>query len=118
MGRIDESINRAKARKRPQPGQPGPPLMTPGNYLAIVCLSLGAALAAFVPGSLEPRLGNLFFFGLMPALGFSAGGYVLGQLLVFGVKLCDKIMVRCTHYAVHLANVFINRAGAHVSNWL
>jgi hypothetical protein len=92
--------------------------MRAGNYLAIICLLFGAALAAFVPSSLEPRLGNLFLFGVMPAAGFSAGGYVLGQLLVFGVKLCDRIMVRCAHYAVHLANAFINWASAHVSNGL
>src|SRR5262245_33720660 len=118
QARIDEGINRvrySKARKRPQPG---PAVMTAGNYLAIVCLFLGAALAAFVPESFEPRLGNLFVFGVMPAVGFSAGSYVLGQLLVFGVKICDKVMVRCTHYAVHLANVFISRASAHVSDRL
>jgi hypothetical protein len=78
----------------------------------------GAALAAFVSGSLEPRLGNLFFFGVMPAVGFYAGGYVLGQLLVFGVKLCDTIVARCSQYAAHLANALLNRVGAHVSNLL
>jgi hypothetical protein len=92
--------------------------MRAGNYLAVICLFFGAALAAFVSGSLEPRLGNLFLFGVMPAVGFSAGGYVVGQLLVFGVKLCDTIMVRCAHYAVHLANALINWAGAHVPNCL
>jgi hypothetical protein len=30
----------------------------------------------------------------MPAVGFYAGGYVLGQLLLIGVKLCDTIMAR------------------------
>jgi hypothetical protein len=91
--------------------------MRAGNYLAIVCLFVGGALAAFVSGSLEPRLGNLFCFGVMPAVGFSAGGYVLGQLLVFGVKLCDTIMVRCSQYAVHLANTLLNWAGAYISSW-
>ena len=92
--------------------------MRAGSYLAVLCLIFGAALVAFVPGSLEQRLGNLFSFGLLPAVGFSAGGYVLGQLLVFGVKLCDKIMVRCSHYAVHLANAFIKWESAHVPNCL
>ena len=54
--------------------------MRAGNYLGVMCLFFGAALAAFVSGSLEPRLGNLFVFGVMPAVGFSAGGYVLGRL--------------------------------------
>jgi hypothetical protein len=92
--------------------------MTAGNYLAMVCLFLGAALAAFVPGSLESRFGNLFCFGVMPAVGFSAGGYVLGRMLVLAVKLCDMIMARCSQYAVHLATARLNWAAAHVSSWL
>jgi hypothetical protein len=92
--------------------------MRAGKYLAVTCLLFGAALAAFVSGSLEPRLGNLFFFGVMPAVGFYAGGYVLGQLLVFGVKLCDSIVARCSQYAAHLANALLNWAGVHVSNWV
>jgi hypothetical protein len=55
---------------------------------------------------------EIYFFGLMPAVGFYAGGYVLGQLLVFGVKLCDTIMARGSQYAVHLANTLLNWAGA------
>jgi hypothetical protein len=92
--------------------------MRAGKYLAVICLFFGGALAAFVSGSLEPRLGNLFCFGLMPAVGFYVGGYVLGQLLVFGVKLCDTIMARCSHYATQSANAFITRASAHLSKWL
>jgi hypothetical protein len=92
--------------------------MRAGNYLAVICLFVGAAIAAFVSGSLEQRLGNLFSFGLMPAVGFYAGGYVLGQLLVFGVKLCDTIMARCSQYAVHLANNLLNWAAAYISSWL
>ena len=92
--------------------------MRAGNYLAVISLFFGAALAAFVSGPLEPRLGNLFCFGVMPAVGFYAGGYVLGQLLVFGVKLCDTVMARCSQYAAHLANILLDWAGAHVSNWL
>jgi hypothetical protein len=92
--------------------------MRAGKYLAVLCLFFGAALTAFVSGSLESRLGNLFVFGVMPAVGFYAGGYVLGQLLVFGVKLCDTIMARCSQYAVHLTNTFSNWAGAYISSWL
>jgi hypothetical protein len=92
--------------------------MRAGKYLAVTCLLFGAALAAFVSGSLEPRLGNLFFFGVMPAVGFYAGGYVLGQLLVFGVKLCDSIVARCSQHAAHLANALLNWASVHVSNWV
>jgi hypothetical protein len=92
--------------------------MRAGNYLAVMCLFFGAALAAFVSGSLEPRLGNLFVFGVMPAVGFSAGGYVLGHLLVFGVKAGDTIMVRCFQYMAQLANALINWAYATVPNWV
>ena len=91
--------------------------MRAGNYLAVICLFVGAALAAFVSGSLEARLGNLFVFGVVPAVGLYAGGYVLGQLLVFGVKLCDTIMARCSRYAVQLANRLLNRGETHVPNW-
>jgi hypothetical protein len=92
--------------------------MRAGSCLAVTCLFFGAAIAAFISGSLEQRLGNLFSFGLMPAVGFYAGGYVLGQLLLFGVKLCDTIMVRCSQYAAQLASALLNGAGAHVSSWL
>jgi hypothetical protein len=61
QARIDESINRARYSKARQSPQPGPAVMRAGNYLAVICLFFGAALAAFVSGSLEQRLGNLFF---------------------------------------------------------
>jgi hypothetical protein len=89
-----------------------------GNHLAVVCLSFGVAFAAFVSGSLEQRIGNLVFFSLIPAMAFYAAGHTLGQVLVFGVALCDMIMARCFRYAMRLANDLFTRAGAHVSNWL
>jgi len=86
--------------------------MRAGNHLAVVCLSFGAAFAAFVSGSLDQRIGNLFFFGLIPAVGFYAGGHILGQVLVFGVELCDMIMARCFRYAVRLVN-HLFKVGRH-----
>src|SRR5438270_13543192 len=118
QARVDQRINQARYSKARKSPQPGPAVMRAGNYLAVICLFFGAAIATFVSGSLEPRLGNLFFFGVMPAVGFYAGGYVLGQLLVFGVRLCDMIMARCSQYAAHWANAFLNGAGVHVSNWV
>jgi hypothetical protein len=47
--------------------------MRAGNVLAVACLSFGTVFAAFVSGSLDQRIGNLFFFGLIPAVGFHAG---------------------------------------------
>ena len=110
--RIDRvGIYSSKAR---QVGQPGPAVMRAGKFLAVVCLSFGTVFAVFVSGSLDQRIGNLFFFGLIPAVGFYAGSHILGQLLVCGVELCDMIMARCFRCAVLL----IIWAGTHVSNWL
>jgi hypothetical protein len=48
--------------------QPGPTAIRVGLFLAVVCLSFGAAVATLTPVSLEQRLGNLFFLGLVPAV--------------------------------------------------
>jgi hypothetical protein len=90
--------------------------MRAGNRLAVVCLCFGAAFATLVSGSLDQRIGNLFFFGLIPAVCFYAGGNILGQVLVFGVELCDMIMARCFRYAVRLVNDLLRWAGTNVSN--
>jgi hypothetical protein len=92
--------------------------MRAGTYLALICLIFGAALAAFVSGSLEQRLGNLFCFGLMPAIGFYAGAYVLGRLLMLGVTICDAVVGVCSQYAAQLANAFVTWGSAHLSKWL
>ena len=101
-----DGINRARLHSSKVRGspQPGPAVMRTGNHLAIVCLFCGAAFAAFVSGSLEQRIGNLFCFGLIPAVGFYAGGHILGKLLVFGVPLCDMIMAGGFRYVVRLVN--------------
>jgi len=103
---VYNSINRAglyssKARGSPHPG---PAVIRVSNHLTVVCLFFGVAFAAFVSGSLEQRIGNLFSFGLIPAISFYAGGHVLGQLLVFGVELCDL----CFRYAVRLISVLLS----------
>ena len=114
--RIDQAgFYSSKAR---QVGQPGPAAMRAGNHLAVVCLSFGAAFAAFVSGSLEQRIGNLFFFGLIPAVCLYAGGHILGQLLVLGSALCDMIMAHCFRCAVLLINDLLSWVGTHVSNRL
>jgi hypothetical protein len=120
MRQAPDIINRrglssSKARRRPQPG---PAVMRAGNHVAVLCLFFGAAVAAFVSGSLEQRVGNLFSLGLIPAVAFYAGGHILGQLLVLGVKLCDMIMARCSQYAVRLANELLSWADTRVSSWL
>jgi hypothetical protein len=77
-------INRGRSSK-----EPGPAFMMLGNHLALVCLFLGAALAIFVSGAFEQRIGNLLIFGWMPAIGFYATGPMLDQLLIFGGKFCE-----------------------------
>ena len=91
--------------------------MRAGKFLAVVCLSFGT-VTVFVSGSVQQRIGNLFFFGLIPAVGFYAGGHILGQLLVWGVELCDMIMARCFRCAVLLINDLLSSAVTHVSNGL
>jgi hypothetical protein len=120
MGRapIYNGVNRARSSKGRGSPHPGPAVIRAGSHLAVACLFFGAAFAAFVSGSLEQRIGNLFFFGLIPAVGFYAGGHILGQVMVFGVELCDMIMARCFRYAVRLVNDPLSWAGTHVSNWL
>jgi hypothetical protein len=116
MGRapVSNGINRVGLYSSKARGSfhPGPAVMRASNHLAVVCLFLGVALAAFLSGSLEQRIGNLFSFGLLPAISFYVGGHVLGQLLVFGVELCDL----CFRYAVHLMSGLLSWAGTRVSN--
>jgi hypothetical protein len=102
----------SKAR---QSGQPGPAALRAGNLLAVVCLSFGTAFAAFVPAALEQRIVSLFFFGLIPAVGFYAGGHILSQLFVFSGELCDMFVAPCFRYAVPLVNDLMSWVGTSVS---
>jgi len=72
---------------------------------------LGAAFAVFVSGSIEQRIGNLLIFGLMPAAAFYATGHMLGQLLIFGVKLCDMLSVRSSRKVLLVAQDLLSWAG-------
>jgi hypothetical protein len=95
-------INRARSCGR-KSHEPGPAFIRVGNHLALVCLFLGAALAVFVSGSFEHRIGNSLIFGLMPAIGFYATGHMLNQLLIFGVKFCDMLVVCCSRKVLLVA---------------
>jgi hypothetical protein len=92
-----------------------PAALRAGGPLATVCLFFGIALAAFVPGSLEQRTGNFFLFGLIPAVGFYAGGHILGWLLMFISELCEMIVVRCFRCVMHLISDLISWAAPRVS---
>ena len=104
--------------KAQQVGQPGPAIVRAGNGLAVICLSFGAAFAAFASSSLEQRIGNLFFLGCIPAVAVYAGGHILGQLLAVSSKLCDVIMAGSFRYATLLLKELLSWVGTHVSNWL
>ena len=96
----------------------GPAALRAGHLLAVVCLSFGTAVAAFLPESLERRIGNLFLFGLIPAIGFYAGGHILARLLMFSSELCEMILARCFRCAMLLVNYLMSWAGARVANLL
>jgi hypothetical protein len=90
-----------------QNSQLGPATLRAGNVLAVLCLLFGAAFTAFVPATPEERIGSLFFFGLVPAAGFYAGGHILSQLLVLGSELCEMIAARCFRCFARLVNSFV-----------
>jgi hypothetical protein len=88
-------------------GQLGPSTRLAGSFLALLCLFFGIAISAYVPSSLEQRIGSLFFFGLIPAVGFYAAGHILGHLLMFGASLCELIAIRCLRCFVILVGKFV-----------
>jgi hypothetical protein len=104
--------------KAQQVGQPGPAIVRAGNGLAVICLSFGAAFAAFSSGSLEQRIGNLIFLGVIPAVAVYAGGHLLGQLLVVSSKLCDVIMAGSFRYAKPLLKELLSWVGTHAESLL
>src|SRR5262249_61978217 len=77
----------SKAR---QTGQLGSTTLRAGSLLAALCLLIGFAFAAYVPASLEERIGNLFFFGLIPAAGFYGSGYVISYFLG---RVCRRLEI-------------------------
>ncbi len=99
-----------------QNGQLGSTTLRAGHLLAILCLLIGTAFTAYVPASLEQRIGGLFFFGLIPAAGFYAGGHILGRLLVLGSELCEMIAARGFRCFVSLVESFIIWVGPAVSH--
>jgi len=80
------------------------------NLLAVACLFFGTGCAALVPESLEQRLGSLFLYGLIPAVAFHGGGYILSLVLGATNELCEMLAARCFRCAVHLLYL--------VSTWL
>jgi len=103
--------------KRPvnrQTAELGLATLRAGNYLSAISVFFGIA-AAFTPGSLEQRIGNLLFFGLIPAAGFYAGGIVLGRLLAFSSELCEMIATLFFRWLARIVKKFMTLANQCVS---
>ena len=103
--------------KRPvnrQTAELGLATLRAGNFLSVISVFFGIA-AAFAPGSLEQRIGNLLFFGLIPAAGFHAGGIVLGRLLAFSSELCEMIATLCVRSLARIVKKCMTLAGQCVS---
>jgi hypothetical protein len=84
------------------------------NLLSIMSLLFGLA-AAFVPGSLEQRIGSLLLFGLIPAAALHAGGAVLGPLMAFSSELCEVIAALCFRWLARLVKKYLKAASQCVS---
>src|SRR5260370_32261838 len=103
-------INRASlySSKGRQSSRLGLAALRAGDLLAVLCLSFGTVFAAFVPASLEQRIGSLFLFGLIPAVSFYAAGYILSQLFMFSSQLCEMIVARCFRCVVLSVNALMS----------
>jgi hypothetical protein len=108
-------IHRSKSE---QCGQLGPPTLWAGKFLALACLFFGTAFAAIIPASLEQRIESLFFFGLIPAVGFYAGGHILSRLLAFAGEICEIIAARCIRCFAVFVNDLMSWVGPSVSKAL
>jgi hypothetical protein len=91
---------------------------TANTFLAALCLFFGSAIAAFVPASFEARIVYLFFFGLIPALGFYLIGHILCHMLGLSCKLCQIIAARCLRWLAPFAKGLVDWASAPVSDGL
>jgi hypothetical protein len=107
--------DRAGSSKVHQNDQLGPTIRTVGNFLALLCLIFGIAFTAYVPASLEQRIGGLLFLGLIPAVGFYVGGHILSHLLGVCVELGAVIAARCFRCSVFLVKSFLILIGSCVS---
>ena len=84
------------------------------NLLSMMSLLFGLA-AAFVPGSLEQRIGSFLFFGLIPAAALHLGGAVFGPLLAFSSELCEVIIALCFRWLARIVKKYVKLASQCVS---
>jgi hypothetical protein len=110
---IYQTVDRTRfySSKFQQTDQLGPAIQRAGTFLAVVCLFFGTMIAALVPASLEQRIESFFFFGLIPAVGFYAGGHILSLLLVFSGELFGMIAARCVRCLALFVNDLVSWVG-------
>ena len=116
MTTIKRPVNRTRycSSNARQTAELGLATLRAGNFLSVISVFFGIA-AAFAPGSLEQRIGNLLFFGLIPAAGFYAGGIVLGRLLAFSSELCEMIATLFFRWLARIVKKFMTLANQSVS---
>ena len=116
MTTIKRPVNRTRycSSNARQTAELGLATLRAGNFLSVISVFFGIA-AAFAPGSLEQRIGNLLFFGLIPAAGFHAGGIVLGRLLAFSSELCEMIATLFFRWLARIVKKFMTLANQCVS---
>jgi hypothetical protein len=85
------------------------------SILAVASLFFGAACVAFIPASLEQRLGSFLFFGLAPAVCFYAGGYILSLALGITGQLCEMLATCCFGCAAGLLSLAFTRLMSFLS---
>ena len=83
-----------------------------GTFLAGLCLFFGTAFAASIPASLENRIADLFFLGLIPALVSYVSGHMLRRMLGLSCKLCEIVAARCFRLLAPFANGLATWTGA------
>jgi hypothetical protein len=86
------------------------------RFFAALCILFGVAVSAFVPATLEQKIGNLLLFGLMPAIGLYAAGHILGQLLGLVSELCDKLATRFFRCSARLLIACMTSLSGSISN--
>ena len=91
---------------------------TAATFLGILCLFFIIVFIAFVPASFEERIGYLFLFGLIPALGCYLIGHILRGALALSCKLCSMIAPHCLRWQARFTNSVLNWANGSARDLL
>jgi hypothetical protein len=102
-------LNRAPSYSFRAHHNPSQATLRATNILAFASLFFGTGCALLIPSSFEQRLGSLFLFGLVPAMCFHGGGFVLSLALHATSELGEMLAIWCFRCAVRLLNVLSTR---------